>query len=55
MNKKQFKGRIKELIGTIREDTGRILGNKSIEEQGRAQIVAGKAQAFYGDVTKTSI
>jgi uncharacterized protein YjbJ (UPF0337 family) len=50
MNKHQFKGRIKEAEGTIIEATGRIIGNKSLEEKGRAQKTAGKVQAVYGDI-----
>jgi uncharacterized protein YjbJ (UPF0337 family) len=50
MNKHQFKGRIKEAEGAIKEATGRIIGNKTLEEKGRAQKTAGKVQAVYGDI-----
>lgn len=50
MNKHQVKGRVKRAEGKIKEATGRIVGNKSLEEKGRAQKTAGKVEAVYGDI-----
>jgi len=50
MNKHQVKGRVKRAEGKIKEATGRIIGNKSLEEKGEAQKTAGKVQAVYGDI-----
>jgi len=50
MNKHQIKGRIKKAEGKIKEATGRIIGNKSLQEKGEAQKTAGKVQAVYGDI-----
>lgn len=50
MNKDQVKGRIKQVEGEVKEVTGNIVGNKTLEEKGKAQKVVGKVQAGYGDL-----
>lgn len=50
MNKAQVKGRIKEAEGTVKEVTGNIVGNKTLEEKGKVQKVVGKVQAGLGDL-----
>jgi uncharacterized protein YjbJ (UPF0337 family) len=45
MNKDQFKGRMKKVDGTIKEVIGRIIGNKSLEEKGRAQKTLGQGSS----------
>jgi len=50
MNKHQIKGLIKKAKGKIKEATGRIIGNKSLEEKGKSQKNAGQVQAVYGDI-----
>ena len=50
MNKDQVKGRIKETKGTVKEVTGKVTGKKSLEQKGKLQKTAGKAQAGYGDI-----
>ena len=50
MDKNQVKGRIKEAEGKAKEITGKIVGNKSLEEKGKAQKTVGKVQAGYGDL-----
>lgn len=52
MNKDQVKGRVSEAKGKIKEVTGDLTGNKTLEEKGRAQKILGKAKAKYGDVKK---
>jgi uncharacterized protein YjbJ (UPF0337 family) len=49
VNKDQVKGRIKIAEGKIKEVTGQIIGNKTLEEKGRVEKVAGDVQATYGD------
>jgi uncharacterized protein YjbJ (UPF0337 family) len=49
VNKDQVKGRIKGAEGKIKEVTGHITGNKTLEEKGRVEKVAGDVQATYGD------
>jgi uncharacterized protein YjbJ (UPF0337 family) len=50
MNKDQVKGRLNEAAGKVKEVTGKAVGNKTVEEKGRAQKNIGKVQAGYGDV-----
>jgi uncharacterized protein YjbJ (UPF0337 family) len=50
MDKNQVKGRIKDAEGKAKEITGKIVGNKSLEEKGKAQKTVGKIQAGYGDL-----
>jgi uncharacterized protein YjbJ (UPF0337 family) len=50
MNKDQVKGRAKEAEGKIKEVTGKLVGNESLEAKGKVQKILGKAQAKFGDV-----
>jgi len=50
MNKDQVKGRLKAVEGTVKEVTGKIVGNKSLEEKGKVEKVVGKVQSGYGDI-----
>jgi uncharacterized protein YjbJ (UPF0337 family) len=50
INKDQIKGRVKEAEGKVKEVTGALLGNASMEEKGKLQKNRGKAQAKFGDV-----
>jgi len=50
MNKDQVNGRVKEAKGKVKEVTGRILGDKTMENKGKLQNATGKAQAAFGDV-----
>lgn len=52
MNKDQIKGRIKEAKGTAKEATGKLTGKDILEQKGKLQKTAGKAQAAYGDIKK---
>ena len=50
MNKDQVEGRIKEAIGALKEVTGKVVGNKSLEHKGSVENAAGQIQAGYGDL-----
>ncbi|MCW3479966.1 CsbD family protein [Neisseriaceae bacterium JH1-16] len=50
MNKDQVKGRIKEATGSVKEVTGKAIGNKELEEKGQLEKNAGKVQAGLGDL-----
>ena len=50
MNKDQVKGRVEEVAGETKKVTGKLVGDKGLEEKGRAEEAAGKARAAYGDV-----
>jgi uncharacterized protein YjbJ (UPF0337 family) len=50
MNKDQVKGRIEEATGTVKEVTGKVTGDKDLEQEGKVQSIGGKVQAGYGDL-----
>ena len=50
MNKDQVKGRVEEIAGEAKKVTGKVVGNKNLEQKGRVEEAAGKARATYGDV-----
>ncbi|MEO8223349.1 MAG: CsbD family protein [Gammaproteobacteria bacterium] len=50
MNKDQVKGRMTEAAGKVKSTTGKAVGNKKLEETGRAEELGGKVRATYGDV-----
>lgn len=52
MNKDQVEGRIKEAIGAIKEVTGKVVGNKSLEHKGSVEKGVGQILASYGDLKK---
>ena len=49
MNKDQVKGRVEEAKGSIKETTGKVVGNPNLQTEGAVDKAAGKAQATYGD------
>ena len=49
MNKDQVKGRVEEAEGSIKEATGKVVGNPNLQTKGAIDKAAGKAQATYGD------
>ena len=50
MNKDQVKGGLKEMKGTIKEVTGKIVGKKSLEQKGKVEKAVGQVQSGYGDL-----
>jgi len=50
MNKDQVKGRVEQAKGTVKEKTGKIIGNKKLEVEGELDKAGGKAQAGFGDL-----
>lgn len=51
-NKDEVKGKFKQVKGTVREKTGRAVGNPDLEEQGAAEHASGKAQQKLGKVRR---
>jgi len=49
MNKDQMKGRFEETKGKIKEVTGKVLGNKSLESKGDAEQIVGTIRKNVGD------
>jgi uncharacterized protein YjbJ (UPF0337 family) len=50
MNKDQVKGGVEEMKGSIKETTGKVVGDKTLQAKGNIQKNLGKAQEKYGDV-----
>ena len=50
MNKDQVKGRVEEAKGAIKEGTGKVMDDKTLEAKGNIEKNLGKAQAKFGDV-----
>lgn len=49
MNKDQVKGRVTEAEGKVKEVTGKVVGNKTLEQKGKLEKVVGEIQADHGD------
>ena len=49
MNKDQVKGRVEEAKGSVKETTGKVVGNPNLQTEGSVDKAAGKVQATYGD------
>ena len=52
MNKDQSSGSIKQAKGQLKETTGKVLGNKELENKGKAEKALGKVQESYGNLKK---
>jgi uncharacterized protein YjbJ (UPF0337 family) len=50
MNKDQVQGRVQEAKGSIKQTTGRVIGNPDLEDRGTIEKVGGKIQKTFGDV-----
>lgn len=50
MNKDQVKGRVEEAVGKVKSTTGKVVGNKTLEEKGKIEEAVGKARAGFGDL-----
>jgi len=50
MNKDQVTGRIDEVKGAVKETTGKVIGNESLEIKGNVQKNLGKTEAKFGDI-----
>jgi uncharacterized protein YjbJ (UPF0337 family) len=50
MNKDQVKGRVEEAKGAVKEGTGKVVGDKTLQAKGNIEKNLGKVQAKFGDV-----
>jgi len=50
INKDQVEGRVEEAKGTIKEATGKLVGDETLEAKGNIQKNLGKVQAKVGDI-----
>ena len=49
MDKDRIEGKATEIKGSIKEAVGKITGNDSLQVEGKADKMAGKAQAKVGE------
>ena len=49
MNKDELKGKIEKAKGYVKEEVGEALGDRDLEERGRAQRNLGKAREKLGE------
>ena len=50
MNRDQIAGKAKQVKGDIKKTVGKVFGDKSLENEGKAQNTVGTIQKGYGDV-----
>lgn len=50
INKNQVKGVVKDVVGKVQEEAGKMVGNKEQEAKGLKKQVEGKAEKALGDV-----
>lgn len=48
----KVKGTAKEVTGKLKEETGKAIGNRNLQDRGTAEKVAGKAERKVGEVKK---
>jgi uncharacterized protein YjbJ (UPF0337 family) len=53
MNKDQLKGRFEEMKGGVKEATGKLVGDKTLEKEGNFQKNVGKVQENVGDLKQS--
>ncbi len=53
MNKDQLKGRFEELKGGVKEATGKLIGDKTLEKKGALQKNVGEVQENVGDLKQS--
>jgi uncharacterized protein YjbJ (UPF0337 family) len=50
MNKDQVNGRVEETKGSIKEATGKVIGDKTLQAKGNIEKNLGKVQGKFGDL-----
>ena len=50
INKDQIRGRVQETKGSIKEATGKLVGDETLEAKGNLQKNLGKVQEKLGDI-----
>jgi uncharacterized protein YjbJ (UPF0337 family) len=51
-NEDKVEGSVRNLVGKIKEDTGKALGNQNLEARGRSERVEGSVQKKVGEIKK---
>lgn len=49
MNEDQVKGRGEQVKGSVKDAAGKLVGNESLQAEGKMDKAGGKVQATYGD------
>ena len=49
MNKDQVKGTVKEIVGKVQQEAGKLIGSKKQQAKGLGKQISGKAQKVYGN------
>lgn len=50
INKDQVQGRVDEVKGAVKQTTGKVIGNASLETRGTVEKNLGSAKAKIGDI-----
>lgn len=50
VNKNQIKGSVKEIVGEVQEEAGKLVGSKEQQAKGLKKQVEGKVEKALGDV-----
>jgi uncharacterized protein YjbJ (UPF0337 family) len=53
MNKDQVKGKAKDVVGKVQEQTGKLVGSKEQQVKGLSKQISGKVQKGVGDVKQS--
>jgi len=53
MDKDRVAGSVKQAKGTIKEKVGKVVGDKKLEAEGKAEKVVGKVQSAVGELKDT--
>jgi len=48
----KIEGTAKEVVGKVKEETGRVIGNPDLEDRGTAEKIEGQVERKVGDVKK---
>ena len=48
----KIKGTAKEVVGKVKEETGKAIGNPDLRDRGTAEKIEGKVERKVGDVKK---
>jgi len=53
MNKDQVKGVVKDLVGKVQEEAGKLVGSKEQQVEGLSKQISGKVQNGVGDLKQS--
>ena len=53
MNKDQVKGAVKDVIGKVQQEAGKLVGSKEQQIKGLSKQISGKVQKGVGDIEQS--